>query len=62
MSFREAYEAVFDTDGNIKACGREACKRLIIYIKDRFHATVGNASTGFITDVDTIRSLYLIDR
>lgn len=62
MSFREAYEAVFDTDGNIKACGRESCKRLIIYIKDRFHATVGNASTGFITDVDTIRSLYLIDR
>lgn len=62
MSFREVYEAVFDTDGNIKACGREACKRLIIYIKDRFHATVGNISTGFITDVDTIRSLYLIDR
>lgn len=62
MSFKEFYEAVFDADGNIKACGREACKRLIIYVKDRFHATVGNASTGFITDVDTIRSLYLIDR
>lgn len=62
MSFREAYEAVFDMDGNIKACGREACKRLIIYIRDRFHVTVGNASTGFIADVDTIRNLYLIDR
>lgn len=62
MSFKEVYEAVFDADGNIKACGRESCKRLIIYIRDRFHTTVGNVSTGFITDVDTIRNLYLIDR
>lgn len=62
MSFKEAYEAVFDADGSIKACGREACKRLIIYIRDRFHATVGNIFTGFITDVDTIQNLYLTNR
>lgn len=62
MSFREVYEAVFDADGNIKACGREACKRLIVYVRDRFHATVDNVTTGFITDADTIKSLYLIDR
>ena len=27
--FREAFETVFDENGNVKLCGREACRRLI---------------------------------
>ena len=29
LRFKEAFEAVFDENGNVKLCGREACKRLI---------------------------------
>lgn len=58
-SFDEMYQAVFASDGNIKACGRNACKELIEYISKTFHVSVGNEDTGFITDVDTIKKLHV---
>ena len=29
LRFKEAFEVVFDENGNVKLCGRVACKRLI---------------------------------
>ena len=29
LRFKEAFEVVFDENGNVKLCGREACKRMI---------------------------------
>lgn len=57
-SFDEIYQTVFDLDGNIKACGRNACKELIKYISKTFHVVVGDENTGFITDVDTVKKLH----
>lgn len=57
-SFDEMYQAVFDSDGNIKACGRNACKELIKYISKTFRVIVGDENTGFITDVDTVKKLH----
>ena len=57
-SFDEIYQAVFDSNGNIKACGRNACKELIKYTSKTFHVSVGDEDTGFITDVDTVKKLH----
>lgn len=56
--FLKAYEEVFDTAGNVKPCGREKCKRLII-LADKLETGVshGDACTG-IMDINSIKSLY----
>ena len=53
--FLELYSACFDTDGNVKLCGRDACKELITYIGEDF----GNLKTGFM-NVDRIKMLHQI--
>ncbi len=52
------YKAVFDEDGNEKACGREACQELIEYVYKMDHVYVGNPDTGFITKPDLLRRIY----
>ena len=56
--FFELYDMVFDEKGNIKACGREICKKLIEVsrnIDDK--VDFGNLDTGFM-NVENIKNLY----
>lgn len=62
LKFKESYEAVFNEDGTIKNCGREACKRLIEACKKKDPETdFGDVNTGKIclSNLDVIRKLYL---
>lgn len=46
---REAYYAVFDEFGNVKACGRGACKKLIKLLNDNVCAgQYGDEETGLM--------------
>ncbi len=55
--FLGLYDLVFDKDGNIKACGREVCKELIV-LANQIEKNVkhGDETTGMM-EVDTIKSL-----
>ena len=63
MSYKEiknlkaAYNAVFDENGEIKACGRDACVNFISLMKKYSSKNIGDINTG-ILDVDTIKSEY----
>ena len=63
MSFREleelkdAYEAVFDENGNVKACGRAVCLRLMYVMKKFSTANLGNFDTG-VMNVEKVKSEY----
>lgn len=47
--FLTQYNKVFDSDGNVKPCGRSACSRLI-EIADKIETNVyhGNANNGMM--------------
>ena len=53
------YNIVFDEEGNIKACGRDACKKMISLceeytgIKDKY----GNPETG-VMNVEEIKAFF----
>lgn len=55
--FLGLYDLVFDKDGNIKACGREVCKELIV-LANQIEKNVkhGDETTGMM-EVDSIKSL-----
>ena len=55
--FLGLYDLVFDKDGNIKACGREVCKELIV-LANQIEKNVkhGDETTGMM-EVDIIKSL-----
>ena len=55
--FLGLYDLVFDENGNIKACGREICKELIV-LANQIEKNVkhGDETTGMM-EVDTIKSL-----
>lgn len=55
MYFKQAYEAVFDADNNVKLCGREACKTLIA-LCDKYEPNVshGNIANG-VLDIEAVR-------
>lgn len=61
-AFLEAWDAVFDGDGNIRSCGREATKALI-RLADGIEPSVrhGNPETGFM-DLDAMRALYRAEK
>ena len=46
----EKYNAVFNSDGTIKCCGREACKELIRACESASEEKInfGNADTGMM--------------
>lgn len=55
---KELFEVVFDKDGNIKSCGREACKKLILACeKIKPGVDFGNSENGFM-NVENIKALY----
>lgn len=54
---KELYNRVFSENGDVKLCGRDACKALIKYISSLSNVYVGNADTGFM-DVDAIKKEY----
>ena len=54
---KTAYNAVFDENGKVKACGRDACSRLINLMRKYTSKNVGNENTG-ILEVDTIKLEY----
>ena len=61
LAFRKAYESVFNEDGTIKVCGREACKKLISACQAKDQNTYfGNVETGQIclSSLETIKKLY----
>ena len=56
--FLQLYKEVFDVDGNIKACGRDTCKKLIeaANIIDN-RVNYGSVNSGFM-NVDELHALY----
>lgn len=54
----EKYERVFDENGNVKACGREACKDLISACEQlKPDVDFGNKDTG-VMNVENIKKLF----
>ena len=53
----EQYSKVFDQDGNVKACTREECIKLIEMLEKKFpNEEFGNDKTGFM-DTEHINAL-----
>jgi hypothetical protein len=59
MDMAKLYERVFDNEGNIKACGREACKELILACEAKTGEVgkYGDSETGWMNP-DAIKALY----
>ena len=55
-AFKKQYHVVFDDEGNIKACGRENCKKLI-HLAKSFSTEFGNEDTGMMNP-NAIKDLY----
>ena len=56
-NLRTAYSAVFDENGHMKACGRNACIKLINLMSNYTSEDVGNENTG-ILKIDAMKSAY----
>ena len=54
---KDAYQAVFDENDQIKNCGRVACMRLIHIMKKYSTGNVGNPDTGTL-EINTVQSEY----
>lgn len=54
---KNAFKQVFDENGEIKGCGRNATRHLIRTIKKHTKADVGDESTGMMK-VETIKLEY----
>lgn len=54
---KNMYNKVFDEKGEIKICGREACKLLIKAINEESSVDVGNPETGMM-NVDNLKTEY----
>lgn len=54
---KEYYNAVFDENGDIKLCGRDACKKLIVEMKGYTSVDVGDEDSGFM-NVDNMKKEY----
>ena len=56
--FRTLFHNVFDDNEEVKLCGREACKALIIAMEEAFPGeSFGNRETGFM-DIFKIKRFY----
>ena len=56
---KELYAEIFDSNGNVKAVGREKCKELII-LMNAHYGDCGNEKTGQM-DVQKINNLLKAD-
>ena len=54
-ALKSAYDAVFDENGDVRACGRDACAKLISLMREFTSKNIGDEETGKL-EVDTIRS------
>ena len=52
-----AFNDVFDSNGEIKNCGRALCMKLIIMMKEYSSEDVGDEKTGMI-NINTMKSEY----
>lgn len=58
VSFEIEYNRVFDENGEIRICGREACKALMAKMEECFPGeTFGNPDTGCM-DIFKIKRYY----
>jgi hypothetical protein len=56
----EKYKKVFDEDGEIRLCGREACKDLIMACEEKYaQIDFGNTQTGMM-NVENIKKVFAI--
>ena len=57
--FKMLYNQAFDENGNVKACGREVCRELIL-LANQIEKNVkhGDEHTCMM-DIDSIKKLYL---
>lgn len=57
-TFNEAYNDVFDINGEIMACGRDKCKELI-HIANKIEPNIshGDIENGYM-NVESIKALY----
>jgi hypothetical protein len=54
---KELYDIVFDENGDVTLCGREACQLLILACEElRPGVDYGNAQTGFM-NIENIQKL-----
>ena len=52
---KELYDEVFDSNGNVKLCGREKCKKLIDACKNAYKGVdFGDSETGYM-NIDNIK-------
>ena len=55
---KDDYQAVFDEDDNVKACGRALCLRLMYTLKKfRPNAELGNFETGEM-NIKVVKDAY----
>ncbi len=54
---KSAFNAVFGEKGEIKACGRDACIKLISLMKKHTSKNIGDIKTGKL-EIDTIKLEY----
>ena len=55
---KQSYDRVFNEDGTVKLCGREACKDLIIAMQSKFPGiNFGNPVHG-IMNITNIQTYY----
>lgn len=52
-----AYNAVFDKKGGFKACGRDACKKLMSIMQKYTSANIGDMESGMINK-DILQNEY----
>jgi hypothetical protein len=57
QELKDAFKQVFDENGEVKECGRNATSHLIKTIKKHTKAEVGDENTGMMK-VETIKSEY----
>jgi hypothetical protein len=57
-NLKNDYQDVFDEKGNVKACGRTLCQRLMYTLKKfRPNAELGNLETG-VMNVEVVKNVY----
>jgi hypothetical protein len=52
-----AYNAVFDKESNFKACGRDACRKLMSLMQKYTSANIGDMESGMINK-DVLQDEY----
>ena len=58
VSFEIEYNRVFDENGDVRLCGRDACRALMLKMEECFpDEKFGNVDTGFI-DILKVRRFY----